>query len=246
MKGGIKIQKDGQVAILTISRPKKLNSVTKEMLVSFDEQVDLLTNDPETAAIIFTGEGEKAFTAGFDLDTIKGLEGEALYDFFKLLERTILRIRESNTCVTIAALNGYAIGFGAMVAVACDFRFFADTAILRFPEIDLSVFPGMGAASNLMHIVGPARAKDLLMSARPIEAEEALEYGLATRVFPRDEVMDKALEFAKELISKDRKIMLRTKTLVDVMTGKTVPGAFELESVYSDEWLRERQGPDPA
>ncbi len=244
MNGGIKISKDDQIAIVTISRPAKLNSVTKEMLISFDEQVDLLTNDPETAVIVFTGEGEKAFTAGFDLEMITSLANDEVYDFFKLLERAMLRIREANTCVTIAALNGYAIGFGAMVAVACDFRFFAENAVLRFPEIDLGVFPGMGAASNLLHIVGEARAKDILMTARNVPADEAMEIGLANRVLPLSELMDKTLEFAKDLASKDRKLMLRTKTLVDVMTGKTVPGAFELETVYSEEWLRERQNSD--
>jgi enoyl-CoA hydratase/carnithine racemase len=244
LKGGIKISKDGQIAIVTISRPKKLNSVTREMLVSFDEQVDLLTNDPETAAIIFTGEGEKAFTAGFDIDMITSLKPEEVYDFFKLLERAMLRIREANTCVTIAALNGYAIGFGAMVAVACDFRFFAENALIRFPEVDLGIFPGMGAASNLLHIVGEARAKDILMTARNVLADEAMEIGLATRVLPISELMDKTLEFVKDLVSKDRKLLLRTKTLVDVMTGRTVPGAFEHESVYSEEWLRERQNED--
>ncbi len=244
VEGGIKISKDDQVAIVTISRPNKLNSVTKEMLVSFDEQVDLLANDPETAVIVFTGEGEKAFTAGFDIEMLTSLKPDEVYDFFKLLERAMLRIREANTCVTIAALNGYAIGFGAMVAVACDFRFFAENAILRFPEVDLGVFPGMGAASNLIHIVGSTRAKDILMTARNVSAEEAMKIGLATRVLPQEELMEKTLEFARNLVSKDRKLMLRTKTLVDVMTGKTVPGAFELETVYSEEWLRERQDAD--
>ncbi|NHJ14521.1 MAG: enoyl-CoA hydratase/isomerase family protein [Candidatus Thorarchaeota archaeon] len=239
MKGGIKLSKDGEIAIVTISRPNKLNSVTEEMLVSFDEHVNLLTSDPETAIIVFTGEGEKAFSSGFDLDTIRGLKGQKHFDFFKLLQKAILRIREANTCITIAALNGYAIGFGAMVASACDFRFFAENATFRLPEVALKVFPGMGAASNLLHLVGPARAKDILLTTRTVSAEEALRIGLADRVFPPEELMDRTMEFVKGLLEMDRKILLRTKTLVDVMTGETVPGAHEMEAVYAEEWLNE-------
>lgn len=239
MKGGIKLSKDGEIAILTISRPNKLNSVTEEMLVSFDEHLNLLTSDPQTAIIVFTGDGEKAFSAGFDLDTIKGLKGQRRHDFFKLLERAILRIRETTTCITIAALNGYAIGFGAMVASACDFRFFAENAAFRLPEVSLKVFPGMGAASNLIHLVGPARAKDIILTTRTVSAEEAFRIGLADRVFPQEKLLDKTKEFVRSLLEMDRKTMLRTKTLIDVMTGETVPDAHEIEGIYSDEWLNE-------
>jgi enoyl-CoA hydratase/carnithine racemase len=99
----------------------------------------------------------------------------------------------------------------------------------------------MGAASNLLHLVGPSKAKDLLLSGRTIEAEEALQIGLADRIFEHAELLEKTMEYAKELTQKDRKILFRTKTLVDGMTGKTVFGASEMESAYSEEWLREKR-----
>ncbi len=154
--GEIRVDRAEPVTTITISRPDKLNSVTRQMLTSFSDNVGRLTNDPNITTIIFTGEGDKAFSAGFDLETIRSLKGQDRVSFFKLLEKTTRLIRQAKSCFTIAAINGYAVGFGAMVAVACDFRFCSDTAGFRFPEVDLSVFPGAGAASNLIHLVGPA------------------------------------------------------------------------------------------
>ncbi|MFW9981367.1 MAG: enoyl-CoA hydratase/isomerase family protein, partial [Candidatus Thorarchaeota archaeon] len=228
-------------AIVTISRPDKLNSVTKPMLIDFSEQVSQIINNPNIRAVIFTGEGTRAFSAGFDMNTIMGLKGEELTEFFKLLERTMRIIRENRTCVTIAAVNGYAIGFGAMAALACDFRFFSDTATFRLPEVELGVFPGAGAASNLLHLVGPARAKDLLLTSRTVTAREALQIGLADMLVNQDELMEKTMEFVEQILNKDATILVRTKTLVDGMTGKDIADADELETAYLDEWLRERE-----
>ena len=239
MSGEIIVSVKDSYAIVKISRPDKLNTVTKPMLESFSEQVSSIANDPKIRAIIFTGDGEKAFSAGFDLDTVTGLEGQAANEFFKLLELTIRSIKQNRTCVTIAAVNGYAIGFGAMISIACDFRIFSENAIFRLPEIDLSIFPGAGAASNLYHLVGPAKTKDILMTARNVSAQEALDMGLADRLVKQEEIVDKAVELVKELLKKDPRILMRTKTLVDAMTGKDVDEADELETAYLDEWLRE-------
>jgi len=242
LTGEIKVSIEDAYAIVTISRPEKLNSVTKPMLVDFSEQVSQTINNPNIRAVIFTGEGNRAFSAGFDMDTVMGLEGAEVTEFFKLLERTMRIIRENRTCVTIAAVNGYAIGFGAMAALACDFRFFSENASFRLPEVELRVFPGAGAASNLLHLVGPARAKDILLTTRTVSAKEALQIGLADMVVNQDELMQKTMQFLEEILNKDATILVRTKTLVDGMTGKDIAEADELETAYLDEWLREREG----
>jgi enoyl-CoA hydratase len=236
---GIIVTVQDSYAIVKISRPEKLNSVTKAMLESFDESVSRIANEPNIRAIIFTGEGEKAFSAGFDLDTIQGLKGQAAIDFFKLLERAMRQIRENRTCITVAAVNGYAIGFGAMLALACDFRIFSDNAVFRLPEVELSVFPGAGASSNLLQLVGPARAKDIILTTRKVSAKEAMQIGLADMIINQKDIMEKTVEFVEELLKKDPKILIRTKTLIDGMTGKELSEAEELETVYLDEWLRE-------
>ncbi len=239
MNGQIIVTIEDSFGIVKISRPDKLNSVTKEMLESFSEKVSAIANDPKIRSIIFTGEGEKSFSAGFDLETVTGLEGQDAIDFFKLLERTIRLIRTDRTCITAAAVNGYAIGFGAMVAIACDFRLFSENAVFRLPEVDLAIFPGAGAASNLYHLVGPSRAKDILMTGRKVSAQEAQQIGIADRLVKQEEVLDKTIEFVKDLLKKDPKVLMRTKTLVDAMTGKDLEEADELETAYLDEWLRE-------
>ncbi len=241
MKGEIKAERHDSVVTITISRPDKLNSVTREMLDDFSEKVLKFTNEPDISAIIFTGEGQKAFSAGFDLKMITSLEKAEHYDFFKKLERTIRLIRQARHCITIAAVNGYAIGFGAMVVGACDFRFFAENGAFRFPEIDVGVFPGAGASSNLIHLVGPARAKDILMTGKTVLADECYRIGLADRVVKQEELRPQVLEYIDTLIKKDRSILLRTKSLVDAMTGRTVGGADETETTYLEEWLRESE-----
>lgn len=240
MNGEIKVSIEDAHATITISRPGKMNSVTKDMLVDFNEQVSQIANNPNIRAIIFTGEGERAFSAGFDLETVTGLEGNEVTEFFKLLERTIRLIRENRTCVTVASVNGFAIGFGAMVSIACDFRIFSDNAVFRLPEVELGIFPGAGAASNLLHLVGPSRAKDILLTGRKVSAKEALQIGLADMLVSQEELSKSTIEFVEGLLSKDAKILVRTKTLIDGMTGKDISDADELETAYLDEWLRER------
>jgi len=239
MNGEIIVTIEDSYAIVKISRPEKLNSVTKEMFESFSEKVSTILNDPKIRAVIFTGAGEKAFSAGFDIEMVTSLERQEVTNFFKLLERTMRTIRQNRSCITVAAINGYAVGFGAMISIACDFRIFSENAIFRLPEVDLSIFPGAGAASNLYHLVGPSRTKDILMTGRKISAEEAMSIGLANRLVKQEDIMNSTLEFVKELLTKDPRILLRTKTLVDAMTGKGVDGADELETAYLDEWLRE-------
>ncbi|MHA1637166.1 MAG: enoyl-CoA hydratase/isomerase family protein [Candidatus Thorarchaeota archaeon] len=239
MSGQIKVDHNDSIVTITISRPDKLNSVTKEMLADFDEKISKFTNDPDIAAIIITGDGEKAFCAGFDLKMINGLSSQERYDFFKGLEKIIRILKQARNCITIAAINGHAIGFGAMVASACDFRFYAKNGSFSLPEITIDIFPGAGAASNLIQLVGPAKAKDLLLTGRRIGADEAYRMGIADRIYRHDELMEKTLEYIHDLISKNRSILLRTKTLVDGMVGESVDGADELECTYLEEWLRE-------
>jgi enoyl-CoA hydratase len=233
--------KDAQ-ATITISRPDKLNSVTKEMLIDFNEQVMQIANNPKIRAIIFTGEGDRAFSAGFDIEMIMGLKEDEVTEFFKLLERTMRLIRENRTCVTIASVNGYAIGFGAMTALACDFRIFSKTAIFRLPEVELGIFPGAGAASNLLHLVGPSLAKDIVMTSRKVSAEEAYRIGLADKLVSQEDLEKTTQEFVDELLAKDPTILIRSKTMIDGMTGKDIADADEVETAYLDEWLRERDG----
>ncbi len=240
MSGEIKVDREDAIAVVTISRPDKLNAVTYEMLREFEDKVSRLLNDPEIFVVIITGEGERAFCAGFDLETVKNLRKEEYLDFFKLLGKVVAEVRDNRNCITIAAVNGYAVGFGAIISAACDFRFFSDNAGFKLPEVDLGIFPGSGASSGLLRLVGPSKAKELLLTGRMVPADEARHIGIADKVFSQDELMKETLEFARELVGKDRKLVIRTKTLIDAMVGHELLDAADIESAFTEEWLREK------
>ncbi len=238
MDGEIILEREGPVAQVTISRPSKLNSVTWEMLESFDDLVENLVGDSTIRVILFTGAGERAFSAGFDLKTVKALAGESHYRFFKTLERAVYALRGAGDCVTIAAARGYVIGFGAILSLACDIRFFSEDAVFRLPEVDIDILPAAGAASGLVGLVGPSTAKDILLSGRPVPADEAASLGIANRVLPPDEVLQTAREYAEHIARKNHAIIGDTKRMVDRMIGRDTAGAQEVESEFLESWLR--------
>ncbi len=243
MTGGILVDQKDCIATVTINRPEKLNAVTYEMLRQFEKMVSSLVNDPSVFIVIFTGAGNKAFSAGFDLETVKGLKKTEYREFFKLLEKVVSIIRNSRNVITIAAINGYAVGFGAIIASACDFRFFSDNAAFKLPEIDISIFPGMGAISGLMRILPISKVKDIILTGRTVPAGEAKDIGIADRIFNQADLMKETMDFAEELAKKDRRIVLRSKNLIDSIAGREFSEAIDVEMVFTDEWLREVEEP---
>ncbi|MGY5875989.1 MAG: enoyl-CoA hydratase/isomerase family protein [Candidatus Thorarchaeota archaeon] len=239
MSGKIIVERNESRATVTFSKPEKLNSVTWDMLKSFSEQTTELLEDPEIRAIIFTGEGEHAFSAGFDLDTVIGLSGRERIEFFTDLENIMKAMRHADSCIMLSACNGYAIGFGAMVAVASDLRFFSENAVFRLPEVDLDIYPGAGASSNLLHIVGPSRALDILLTTRKVSAEEAYRLGLADRLLPLDKLLSYSYEYIDELMQKDPGIVVATKATITKMVGLDIKDAAKIEFAFFEKWLKE-------
>ncbi|MGY5854190.1 MAG: enoyl-CoA hydratase/isomerase family protein [Candidatus Thorarchaeota archaeon] len=237
--GKINVDRKGPVATVTFSRPEKLNSVTWDMLKSFSQKTEDLINDSEIRAIIFTGKGEKSFSAGFDLDTVLGLSGSERTEFFTDLENIMKVMRHADSCIMLSACNGYAIGFGAMVAVASDLRFFSKNAVFRLPEVALNIYPGAGASSNLLHIVGPSRAKDLLLTTRKVTAEEAYRLGLADRLLPLDELMTYSYDYIDELMKMDQGMIDTTKATISNMVGLDIKDAAKVEFTYFEKWLKD-------
>jgi enoyl-CoA hydratase len=239
--GEIQVDVQEPIAIVTISRQGKLNSVTWEMLQDFDTKIGELFENPKILGILFTGEGERAFSAGFDREMVESLEGQDHFDFFKLLEKAIKRFQSNRKCITLAACNGFAIGFGAILAVSCDFRFFSENTVFSLPEILLDVFPGAGASSYLLHIVGPSRAKDILMTGRKVDAEEAYEIGLANRILKINQLIPESMKFLKDITSHNQMILEKIKSLLDEITDSDFEKAAEIESDYFLKWLNERK-----
>jgi enoyl-CoA hydratase/carnithine racemase len=185
-------RQDG-VAIVRLDRPK-MNALSGELLAQLSAIAADLTTDPPGAVVVWGG--ERIFAAGADISEFGG-EHEA-----RQVGGQFLEAHEALAAIpraTIAAITGYALGGGCELALACDFRVCADTAKLGQPEILLGIIPGGGGTQRLARLVGPARAKDIILSGRQVKADEALAIGLVDRVVPAAAVLESALDWAAEL-----------------------------------------------
>ncbi len=203
----ILLEKKGNVAIATIDRPKALNALNSEVLNDLNTLVDTVNADPEIRVLILTGSGEKAFVAGADIGEMSSLskaEGEA----FGKKGNDVFRRIETLPIPVIAAVNGYALGGGCELSMACDIRIASDTAVFGQPETGLGITPGFGGTQRLARLIGPGMAKQLIYSARNIKADEALRIGLVNAVYPAEELMAAAEKLA-ETIARNAPIAVR-------------------------------------
>ena len=203
----ILLEKKDHVAIATVNRPKALNALNSEVLNDLNTLVDGIAADPEIRVLVLTGSGEKAFVAGADIgemSTLTKAEGEA----FGKKGNDVFRKLETLPIPVIAAVNGYALGGGCELAMACDIRLCADTAVFGQPETGLGITPGFGGTQRLARLVGPGMAKQLIYSARNIKADEALRIGLCNAVYPAEELRPAAEKLA-ETIAKNAPIAVR-------------------------------------
>lgn len=193
-------EKNDKVAIISINRPKALNALNSETLKELDCVVDMIADDNEIYAVILTGAGEKAFVAGADITEMKdmsvaegrkfGMLGNKVFRKIDLLEKPV-----------IAAVNGFALGGGCELSMACDIRIASTNAKFGQPEVGLGITPGFGGTQRLARIAGMAVAKELIFTGRIMKAEEALRVGLVNKVVEPDKVMEEAISFANTIAS---------------------------------------------
>jgi len=201
------LEKRGHVAIATVNRPKALNALNSEVLADLNELVDTVNADSDIYALVLTGSGEKAFVAGADIgemSTLTKAEGEA----FGKKGNDVFRKIETMPIPTIAAVNGFALGGGCELSMACDIRICSDTAVFGQPETGLGITPGFGGTQRLARLIGPGMAKQLIYSAKNIKADEALRVGLVNAVYPAEELMAAAEKLAST-IAKNAPIAVR-------------------------------------
>jgi enoyl-CoA hydratase len=187
--------------VLTIDRPHALNALDVESLTTLRARLLELREDGETRVIVLTGAGERAFAAGADIKHMSGLDPAAAKEWGDL-GHTVGQLLETSPRPTIAALNGFALGGGCELALACDLRYAARTAKLGQPEINLGIIPGWGGTQRLARVCGLGVAKDLILTGRTVDADEALRLGLVDAVFEPSELMERTLETARLLASK--------------------------------------------
>ena len=191
----VEIQKNGKTAVLTINRPEALNALNSQVLSDLKEALDELKKEADLRCLIITGAGPKSFVAGADIgemSTMNPKKGEA----FGIAGNKVMSQVASFPCPVIAAVNGYALGGGFELALACDLRLASEKARFAFPETGLGITPGFGGTQRLARLVGPALASELIFTGRTVKADEALAKGVVSQVCAPEELLDKAQELA--------------------------------------------------
>lgn len=222
---------DGAVGILTLNRPKALNSMTVAMLEMIGDLLDDIETDPTTRVLVLTGAGERAFCVGADLKS-RGKEFEAglIHDPLGLLVRSVFGRLENLHVPVIAAIRGYALGGGLELALACDLRVAAEGARLGFPEAKVGSLPGAGGTQRATRLIGPGFTKELMFTADHISAEHALSMGLVNRVVPDEDLMEETMTLAGRIASRAPLSHDRVKVLVNRATETDLETGLELES----------------
>jgi enoyl-CoA hydratase len=197
----ILVDRQGPVAMVTLNRPKVLNALNRQTMDELECAFHGFGAEPEVRAVILTGAGEKAFIAGADIHELSTYGPTAGAEFAHRGQAVLDRIERLGKPV-IAAINGYALGGGCEIAMACHLRLASATARLGQPEINLGVIPGFGGTQRLARLVGEGRALELVLAGDPITAEEAWRIGLVNKVFPPGELMAGARALAEKLAAK--------------------------------------------
>jgi enoyl-CoA hydratase len=197
----IAVEHDGGVAVVTIDRQDALNALDLPTLTELRDRLAELSGDAAMRVVVLTGAGEKAFAAGADIKYMSGLDVDQASVWGALGHETS-RLLETMPKPTIAAINGFALGGGCELALACDLRFAARTAKLGQPEINLGIIPGWGGTQRLARTTTLGYAKELIFTGRVVDAEEAERRGLVNAVFEVDELIPKTMEVANLLAKK--------------------------------------------
>jgi enoyl-CoA hydratase len=205
-------QEDG-VATITFNRPDKLNALTHEMLAEFKDAINRVSQEPEVRVLLITGAG-RAFIAGADISVFLEFSPLDARQFAASAHETGFAL-EALEIPVIACVNGFALGGGLEMAMACDFIYAADTARLGQPEINLGIIPGFGGTQRLSRLVGKGVAKEIVLTGRMLDSAEAKTLGLIAQVFPADTFMAECRKMARSLAAKGRVSLRAAKQAID-------------------------------
>jgi enoyl-CoA hydratase len=218
---------EGGIATIRLNRPQQLNALNRQMFRELEEAFDEVTADPAARVLVLTGAGDRAFAAGADIREFVGMGPVAALDFSRNAQRIFRRL-ETMPKPTIAAVNGFALGGGCELMMACDIAYAAETARIGQPEITLGIIPGAGGTQRLSRLVGTQKAKELEMTGDMIPAEEALRLGLVCKVVPAAELMTEVRKLCEKLLNKGDvalrmvKEAIQAGAQVDLITGTEI------------------------
>jgi enoyl-CoA hydratase len=197
----IDVAREDGIAVLTVNRPDALNALDVATLTELRDRLRELAEDEDVRVVVLTGAGDRAFVAGADIKYMSGLDVHEAREWGRLGQEAG-SLLETMPKPAIAAVNGFALGGGCELALACDFRNAASTAKLGQPEVNLGIIPGWGGTQRLARAVGIGLAKELVLTGRMVDADEAQRIGLVNAVFEPGELMPKTLETARALATK--------------------------------------------
>ncbi len=189
------------VSTITLNRPKQLNALDAATINELITAFTAISTDSGVKAIILTGSGERAFAAGADISELRELQSATAAREVAQRSHGLGRLMGELRQPIIAAINGYALGGGLELALACDIRIAADTAQLGLPEVTLGILPGWGGTQRLARLIGPGMAKLMMMTGERVKADEALRLGLVERVVPATELANAAQQIARQIVS---------------------------------------------
>ena len=224
----ITYETEGMVGVITINRPKALNALNSAVLDELNETLDAV-DQSAIRCLILTGAGEKSFVAGADIgemSTLTKAEGEA----FGKKGNDVFRKLETFPIPVIAAVNGFALGGGCEISMACDIRIASDNASFAQPECGLGIIPGFGGTQRLARLVGMGRAKEMIFTCDSIDANEAYRIGLVNKVVAKEELMPSAMAMAKKIISKGSYAVAIAKAAINNGYDMDIQNAVEMEA----------------
>jgi enoyl-CoA hydratase len=213
-----------QIATITFNRPEVLNALNEASLKELSHAIDNVAEDGDIRVLILTGAGDKSFVAGADIREFLKFNALKAKLFSEMGHGLVNKLQEMPIPV-IAAVNGFALGGGCEVVIACDFIYASENAMFGLPEINLGIIPGFGGTQRLPRLIGKNRAKEMIFTGKMIPATEAQAMGLVNKVCAQDELMDEVLNVAKIIISKGKvslraaKQAINTGMDVDLKTG---------------------------
>jgi len=222
------IQKENSIVVITIDRPDVLNAVNAAVVAELDQAVKDAVSDNTVGVIIITGSGEKAFVAGADIKAMSEMNSADALEFGKAGQAMTLTIENSPKPV-IAAVNGFALGGGCEIALACHIRIAAENAVFSQPEVKIGLIPGWGGTQRLPRIVGKGKANEMILTGEMVSAEEACHIGLANAVVPPAELMETCKIMAETILKNGPNAIAQSLASINAGSGMPIKEGLDME-----------------
>ena len=226
-------KKEAQIGFVTLNRPEVYNALNHELLTELGEVISQIRKDSDVGAVILTGAGDKAFVSGADINELSAMNSSISGFDTSREHQSVLNQLEKLGKPSIAAINGFCLGGGLELAMACTLRIASEKAKLGLPELGLGIIPGYGGTQRLARLVGRGKAAEMILTAKPIDAQEAFRIGLVNQVVPSAELILKAKEMAESILKNGSTAIRLTMDLILRGMDMSLDNSLAFESALS-------------